>query len=531
MKKLLLTSALAVITCLGLVTCFGDNVRALFGTSASALAGETAVARRARGDALEKKKLMNFSGDNSYGGPPSSPGFVAVAPNSTTDTRVDHLSTFAIDVDTASYTYARRMLLQGQRPEPASVRVEEWVNAFHYALEAPKDAPFAIHVEGAPSGAGEGSVLLKVSLQGRRVANADRKPAHLVFLVDTSGSMSGADRLPLARQALALLTEHLNPRDTVAIATYAGDSRVVLEPTSATNQRAILAAIASLGAGGGTNMGSGLQLAYDMAVRQVRAGEVSRVLVLTDGDANLGTTTTAGGMLAAIKGYVDEGVTMTTVGFGLGNYKAAQLEELADKGNGQALYVDSLDTAKKVFVDELSGTIEHIARDVKVQVNFDPAVVSAYRLVGYENRAVADGDFRNDSVDGGELGAGHSVTALYELTLAPGASSLGTVSVRGLHPDTRAPFELTQVMTRSQLAPNLNDASTELRFATAVALAADHLRGNPRSSWTLERLVELARGAANGQAERLEFVALLQAAREPSRPVAAYRSQPDLSGY
>lgn len=506
------TGALA----LGVITLAGDNLRTLFGQSSNALAGESVVARRTThsNNDLERKSLRNFAGNDSNG----ASSFEAVTPNPTTLAALDHRSTFAIDVDTASYTYARRVLSQNQRPEPASIRVEEWVNAFHYSLRAPSDEPFAVEVEGAPSPYDASKTLLRVALQGRRVDPVDRKPAHLVFLVDTSGSMQSVDRLPLAKKSLAILVSNLNARDTVAIATYAGDTRVVLEPTKASERATILGAIERLSAGGGTAMGSGMELAYRMAVQQVRRGEVSRVIVLTDGDANIGRNVTSEQILASIKSSVDEGVTLTTVGFGMGNYRAAALEQLADHGNGQALYIDSERAAKQVFGEGLAGTIETIAKDVKVQVDFDQSVVERYRLLGYENRAVADADFRNDRVDGGELGAGHSVTALYELTLKrPG--SLGTVYVRGLHPDTNTPFELATAMPRTVVHRDLVQASADLRFATSVALAADLLRGNTATDWPLERIVELARDASEGIDERLEFASLLR--RATQLPLAA----------
>ncbi|MEW5741648.1 MAG: von Willebrand factor type A domain-containing protein [Myxococcota bacterium] len=493
------------------VTLFGDNLRALRGMSADALAGDTTLRHRATGGHLEKKKMVNFARENAdYGGP--NPSFTPVTPNRATETKRDALSTFAIDVDTASYTYARRVLEANGLPDAASVRVEEWVNAFPYRLAAPADAPFAVHVEGAPSPFDRTRTLLKVALKGREVHNKDRKPAHLVFLVDTSGSMSSEDRLPLAKQCLRILTEQLNARDTVALVTYAGHVQVVLEPTPATQQQAIFRAIDSLSSGGGTAMGSGMELAYRLAVRQAQPGHVSRVIVLTDGDANIGANVTAGQMLAAVKGYVQEGVTLTTVGFGMGNYRASALEELADSGNGHAVYIDGEREAQRVFGAEVAGTLEYLAKDVKVQVAFDPAVVKSYRLVGYENRDVKDEDFRNDKVDGGELGSGHAVTALYEVELTGAGGDLGTVAVRGLHPDSSKPFEVSASLSRKVVAETLVGASADLRFATAVALAADVLRGNPVAEYPLSRIAQLAEDAAEERPERLEFASLVRKA-------------------
>lgn len=332
--------ALAVAV-LAVLTLFGDNLKKLTGASADALAGEPLTTKTFRGSGdLHKKTLRTFGSDEAYG-PAPAPARVepTQAPNVTTSAREDALSTFAIDVDTASYTYARRQLEAGFRVEPSSVRVEEWVNAFRYHLEAPKDAPWAVHVEGAPSPFTPRRVLLKVALQGRRFSNAERKPANLVLLVDTSGSMSGDDRLGLAKKSMHLLVDALDGRDTVAIATYAGSSRVVLPATNAAEKASIHRAIEALGPGGGTAMESGMVLAYREAVKGVREGVSSRVLVFTDGDANIGATGPAA-ILSAVEGYVRDGVTLTTVGFGLGNTRSNALEQLADKGNGQSLYID-----------------------------------------------------------------------------------------------------------------------------------------------------------------------------------------------
>ncbi|MCC6337195.1 MAG: von Willebrand factor type A domain-containing protein, partial [Myxococcales bacterium] len=413
----------------------------------------------------------------------------------------------------------------------ASVRVEEWVNAFKYRLAAPSDAPFAVHVEGAPSPFDRTRTLVKVALKGREVHNRDRKPAHLVFLVDTSGSMAPVDRLPLAQKCLRILTEQLNAADTVALVTYAGHVRVALAPTPATKQAIIHRAIDSLSSGGGTAMGSGMELAYQLAVRQVQPGHVSRVIVLTDGDANIGANVTAAQMLAAVKGYVQEGVTLTTVGFGMGNYRASALEQLADSGNGHAVYIDGEQEAQRVFGAEVAGTLEYLAKDVKVQVAFAPAVVKSYRLLGYENRDVKDADFRDDKVDGGELGSGHAVTALYEVELTGEGGDLGTVTVRGLDVDTSKPFEVSSPLAREALAETLAGSSKDLRFATAVALAADVLRGNPVAEYPLSRIAQLAEDAADERPERLEFASLVRKAHALKERSVAARPTTSFDGY
>jgi Ca-activated chloride channel homolog len=516
--------ALVVLSMLGLLTVwvlslFGDNIRRLFAMSGDSLSGNDSIVGR-YDPALQKKRMMNFgSSEGGYGestgSAPSGNSHTAVVPNAVTSTVRDHLSTFAIDVDTASYSLARRVLNAGATPVPASVRIEEWVNAFQYELDAPSQLPFSVGVEGAPSPFTAGRTVLKVSLQGKKVKNEDRKPAHLVFLVDTSGSMSGPDRLDLAKESLRILTRNLNPRDTVSLVTYAGNVRDVLAPTSAEDTREILAAIDSLDTAGGTNMGSGLEVAYRHASAMVAPGHVSRVIVLTDGDANIGHVG-ATAMREAIVEYVKRGVTLTTVGFGMGNYRDNTLEELADKGDGQSLYIDSLAEAQKVFGKQLAGTLEVIAKDVKIQIDFDPKVVSEYRLLGYENRAVRDEDFRDDTVDGGEIGAGHSVTALYELITVPGAQgALGNIFVRGKQPDGVEAFEVKTAISAKSIRPSLAQSSTELRFAAAVAMGADILRGNVAASdWSLAKVSQLAAESANDVPERLEFVALIEKAHK-----------------
>ncbi|MBL8957612.1 MAG: von Willebrand factor type A domain-containing protein [Myxococcaceae bacterium] len=515
-SKIIFISTSVLLGIFALATLFGDNLRRLNGMSADALAGDDHVSQR--------KTFRNFGMSNTYDDAPPAPSpqgntHVQAQPNARVDARHDALSTFAIDVDTASYTLARATLNQGALPVASGVRVEEWVNAFRYELPQPKDAPFSVSMEGGRSPFTAGRHVLKVSLKGREVANEDRLPAHLVFLVDTSGSMSGPDRIGLAKESLRLLVESLNARDTVALVTYAGSVSDVLPPTPANQRERIFAAIDSLGAGGGTAMGSGLELAYRHAVRGVSSGSVARVIVLSDGDANIGDTG-ADPMLEKVRAYVREGVTLTTVGFGMGNYRDALMEKLADSGNGQSVYIDSRDEARRVFQREVAGTLETIARDVKVQVEFDTRAVKTYRLIGYENRAVADADFRNDEVDGGEIGAGHSVTALYELELKPGAEgSLATVRVRGQRPRGSGAFETAQQVTAAQVDRPLAQSSTELRFAAAVAGAADLLRGNGHASgFTLEHAISLADDATNGRPERREFVNLMRKAAGLNRP-------------
>jgi Ca-activated chloride channel family protein len=424
----------------------------------------------------------------------------------------ERLSTFAIDVDTASYTYGRRSLREGQLPPRESVRVEEWVNYFGYDYPAPKGSdPFAVALEAAPSPFAKGKHLLRIGIQGKKVENAARKPARLTFLVDTSGSMQGPDRLGLVQQSLRMLVDNLNPTDSVAICTYAGSVREVLAPTGIEDKAKIHEAIAALTAGGGTAMGSGLELAYKLASANFIDGGVNRIIVCSDGDANVGRTSQQE-IQATIKSYVEKGITLSTTGFGTGNYKDALMEALADKGNGNYSYIDSLQQAKRVFVEQLAGTLEVIAKDVKVQVEFDPKSVASYRLVGYENRKLENQDFRNDKVDAGEIGAGHRVTALYELTLADAPSGpLATVRVRHKAPDAKAEDaakESAFAIATGELEDRAQDGSADFRFAAAVAGFAEILRGSPEAkSWTIAQVVEIASGSATSS-EREELIAL-----------------------
>lgn len=445
--------------------------------------------------------------------------FVHAGVNPLTDTREDNLSTFAIDVDTASYTYARRFMQSGQRPSAGSVRVEEWVNAFHYEYEGPKDKlPFAVHLAAAPSPFVNGRHLVRVGIQGKRVAKSERKPVHLTFLVDVSGSMYTPDKLPLAQKALHMLTDELRADDSVAIVTYAGRTGEVLSATKATKdgKRRIHDAIERLRAGGGTNMSSGMELAYKNAHRFLSSESNSRVIVLSDGDANIGYTSHQE-ILKRIAGYVSEGVTMSTVGFGTGNYRDHLMEQLANAGNGNYSYIDSEKAARRVFVEDLTGTLEVIAQDVKIQVDFDPSRVAAYRLIGYENRDIADKDFRNDRVDAGEIGAGHTVTALYEVVLRDGdhASELGdiaTVRIRHKKPRGVKATEIARTLTGADVKASFEGLDTDTRFAAAAALSAEILRGSEHvAHLTLEDARAIAANAAVGRyaEERRELVDLL----------------------
>lgn len=438
-------------------------------------------------------------------------------------TAKDHLSTFAADVDTASYTLARAKLMHGELPEQSLVRVEEWVNYFTYAYPQPEaEEALSVTMNAAPSPFNSKRTLLRVGVQGRNPDVQKRKPAHLTFLVDVSGSMQPADRLPLAKRALRLLVDQLHDADTVALVTYAGNVRLVLPHTSIEHKAQIHEAIENLSAGGSTAMSSGIELAYAQALKVLDSKSTSRVLILSDGDANIGATS-HDALLKVVEGHVKEGVTVTTVGFGMGNYRAELMEQFADKGNGNHFYVDTFLAAKRIFVEQLGSTLEVIAQDVKLQVDFDPAQVDAYRLVGYENRDLADRDFRNDRIDAGEVGAGHRVTALYELELKEGAGAgLATVRIRAKAPRGTIAKESAFVFSASSLSTSFADAPADFRFATAVMGAAEVFRRSPEAAeWSYEKIRSIAAAATpSGNAERTEFLALLERARSVASRVA-----------
>ena len=438
--------------------------------------------------------------------------------NPWTNTKADSLSTFAIDVDTASYTIARQKLESGVLPPSASVRVEEYVNYFKYNYVSPVETkdprPFAVNFEAAPSPFGGDSHFVRVGVQGREINKSERKPANLTFLVDVSGSMNNPNKLGLAKRAMHLMVNQLVEGDRVSLVTYAGATRVVLTPTGMSERHKLHAAIEDLTSGGGTSMGDGMLLAYAQASAARQEGSINRVIVLSDGDANIGRTGYEE-ILKTIEKYVkNENITMTTVGLGTGNYKDDRMEKLANKGNGNYFYIDTFSQAKRVFQEQLTGTLQVIAKDVKIQVDFDPSVVKRYRLIGYENRNIADKDFRNDKVDAGEIGAGHAVTAIYEVEFNanPGAS-LGTVRIRFKKPEGDVAAESEYPLSNDQLRETFSGSSPDLQMAVSVAAFAEKLRQSPHAKgWTLPQIKKIAHAAAGEDHDRLAFVDMIQRA-------------------
>jgi len=406
--------------------------------------------------------------------------------NPQTDTRYDHLSTFALDVDTASYSVMRRYIQDGNLPPYDSVRVEEYVNSFDPGYTAPDNAAFTIYADGAPAPAGfeeyfeyepRGSdYILRFGVQGYRVPEAERKPANLTFVIDVSGSMNMENRLELVKRSLRLLVNRLDGRDSVAIIVYGTDARPVLRPISADRKNTILRAIDRLSAEGTTNVEAGLQLGYHYASQTFQEGAINRVILCSDGVANTGNTDPEI-ILSEVERYVRQGITMTSIGVGMGNFNDVMMEKLADRGDGSYYYVDTLDEARSVFVDNLTSTLQVIAKDAKVQVDFNSEIVESYRLIGYENRAIADEDFRNDSVDAGELGAGHSAVALYAVRLRPGAEGrLATVQLRWEDPDNGNVQEINGNFNTWELATRFEDSTPRYQLAVTVAQFAEILR-------------------------------------------------------
>ena len=413
------------------------------------------------------------------------------------DTEDDRFSTFGMDVDTASYSVTRRYLRDGFLPPPEAVRVEEFVNAFDYNYEPPLHGAFAVHIEGAPSKFGEGKrlQLLRIGIQGRVIPTENRKDAILTFVIDVSGSMAMENRLGLVKRSLKLLVDQLRPGDEVGIVIYGSRAKVLLPHTGVEGREEILAAIDSLAPEGATNAEAGLRIGYDLALKNARFGSINRVILCSDGVANVGETG-PDAILRKVRAHVEEGITLTTIGFGMGNFNDILMERLANKGNGSYAYVDDLNEARRIFVENLTGTLQVIARDAKVQVEFNPQVVSRFRLLGYENRRLDHEDFRDDDADGGEIGSGHSVTALYEIKLHEGAvGQLATVFIRHEDPDTRQVTEITQDIFAAELAAAFEEASTEFQLAAAVAEFAEILRD---SFWAQEGSLEAVHQVIEG---------------------------------
>lgn len=482
--------------------------------------------------------------DNAVQPTPNTEQYNRIEDNQFVTVKNQPLSTFSIDVDTASYSNVRRFIYEGQLPPKDAVRIEEMLNYFTYDYPQPNgDRPFTINTEISQTPWNPKHKLVQIGLQGKRIASENIPPSNLVFLIDVSGSMDEPNKLPLLQTSFRLLTNQLTAKDTVSIVVYAGNAGLVLPPTPGNQKNKIISAIYQLQAGGSTAGGEGIKLAYDIAKKNFLPSGNNRVILATDGDFNVGVSSD-GELVKLIEDYRNQGVFLTVLGFGMGNLKDSKMEQLADKGNGNYAYIDDLQEAKKVLVTQMGGTIFTIAKDVKIQVEFNPTKVQAYRLIGYENRMLQAEDFNNDKKDAGELGAGHSVTALYEIIPVGVKSDVKLPSVDPLRYQQnqvdsqayqnnelmlvklryKAPKDSTsQLITQPLIDRNVSftNASNNLKFAAAVAEFGMILRDSEfKGGANLDQVLDLARQSKDVDLAgyRAEFINLVE--KTKSLPVS-----------
>jgi Ca-activated chloride channel homolog len=459
-------------------------------------------------------------------------GYSAIHENGYKNPKNDPLSTFSIDVDAASYSNVRRFITEGQKPVPDAVRIEEMINYFDYDYPQPHDGnPFAIVHELGVCPWNKDNLLLHIGLQGEKMANSEIPPSNLVFLLDVSGSMDQPNKLPLLVKAMKMLAGQLRAKDRVAIVVYAGSSGMVLPSTPGNQKEKIISALDRLQAGGSTAGSAGLKLAYEVAEENFMEDGNNRIILATDGDFNVGPSSNAE-MERMIEKYRDRGIFISVCGFGMGNYKDDKMEIIADKGNGNYSYIDNLMEAKKVFINEFSSTLYTIAKDVKIQIEFNPAIVKEYRLVGYENRLLNEEDFENDKKDAGELGAGHTVTALYEIVTTgrhtdyvrklkyqpnevipevSQAQELATIKFRYKKSDGDKSILMTEVIP--QKVEQSSETSDNFRFSAAVAGFGMLLRESEyKGTINYDQVLALARGAKGYDKDgyRAEFIRLVE---------------------
>lgn len=458
------------------------------------------------------------------------------------------VSTFSIDVDTGAYANVRRFLNEGRLPPQDAVRVEEMINYFDYEYATPdsRDTPFRVSTELAAAPWNSQALLMRIGIKGFEIEAKERPAANLVFLIDVSGSMDSPDKLPLLKNAFRLLTDQLTSRDRVSMVVYAGSSGVVLDPTAGDQKHRIQEALARLSAGGSTNGASGIEHAYQLAHDTFVEGGINRVVLATDGDFNVGTVNFEA-LVDIVERERDTGVALTTLGFGTGNYNEQLMERLADAGNGNYAYIDTLSEARKVLVSQLNSTLYTIAKDVKIQVEFNPSEVLEYRLIGYENRMLAREDFNNDKVDAGEIGAGHRVTALYEIVpvgskgrvdplrygakpgKAAGKGELANVRLRYKKPAAAGhgyseSSQLLEYPIRKDTIVSAEELSADFRFAASVAAFGQLLRGGKYlGNYSYGDVAALASGALAEDRDgyRREFVSLVALARSLTPPRTA----------
>lgn len=460
-------------------------------------------------------------------------GYSTIHENGYKDVKINPLSTFSIDVDAASYSNVRRFINYGQKPPMDAVRIEEMINYFTYDYPQPAgDHPFSINYELADCPWNKEHKLLHIGLQGKNIPTENLPPSNLVFLLDVSGSMSDVNKLPLLKSAFKLLVDQLRPEDRVAIVVYAGASGIVLPSTPGSQKQTIIESLQRLEAGGSTAGAAGLKLAYQVAEQNFMENGNNRIILATDGDFNVGQSSNAE-MERLIETEREKGISISVLGFGMGNYKDDKMEIIADKGNGNYAYIDNIQEAKKVFVNEFGGTLFTIAKDVKIQIEFNPVLVKEYRLVGYENRLLNEEDFDNDKIDAGELGSGHTVTALYEIVLADeneenanrlkyqtttvnefavNSNELVNIKLRYKKPDGYK-SQLIEVVVDNNSVP-WSKTSDNFRFSAAVAEFGMYLRNSEfKGNTTIDSVLELAQNSRSNDAEgyRSEFVRLVKA--------------------
>ncbi|GAA2869644.1 VWA domain-containing protein [Streptosporangium fragile] len=494
MKSRAIATALAVIVLLPVTACGGAGDTGGADTRPAPSSAQAAPSPAREQDSAE-------AADRTAGATAEAPAENEAAENTgedsarLRDTATEQVSTFALDVDTASYGYSRRTLREGRLPDPGQVRPEEFVNAFRQDYAEPEEDGFTVHMDGA-RGPGDGTALLRVGLQTRGADPEARRPANLTFVVDVSGSMAEPGRIDLVRNALHKLIDQLGPDDQVSIVAFSSSAEVIQSMTPATDWNRLHAAVERLAVQASTNLEAGLTAGYAEAARGFRPMATNRVILLSDGLANTGDTSWQG-ILDRVEESAGKKITLLCVGVGR-DYGDQLMEQLADNGDGAAVYVSSVDDARKVFVERLATNLDLRARDAKAQVVFNPSTVESYRLIGYENRRIAAEEFRDDAKDGGEIGPGHSVTALYEVRLRSGASGrLATATVRWQDPDTRAPSEAGRSLEIGALAESLWDGPPP-RFQVDVVAAvfAEYLR-------TREPAAELGPAELSGHATRL----------------------------
>jgi Ca-activated chloride channel family protein len=494
-------------------TAAAETTAAAAGGSALIAGGDSAVDREQTREEAPPRTTIPDAAFEDYGANPFE------------DPIEDALSTFAVDVDTGSYTLMRAWIRDGYLPHPDSVRVEEYINYFDGGYVAPADSTFAVYADGAPTPFWDArNDIIRIGIKAREVPERRRQDVNLTLVVDVSGSMREQGKLQMVQDALAVLIDELDRFDTVAIVSYNTDASVVLEPTSVDNRREILDAIDRLEAGGSTNAEAGLLLGYEMADGSFIRDGVNRVILLSDGVANVGNTGPES-ILEQIGEQARRGVDLVTIGVGISTYNDVLLEQLADQGDGWYAYVDTADEAERLFRDQLTTSLETVARDVKVQVEFDPDYVEEYRLIGFENRDLDDDDFRDDEVDAGDINAGHSVTALYEVSLTRDAyrsdDSFATVRLRWTDADSGRTEEIEGDVSSNLLADRFSQASAEFQLVSAVGAYAEVLRD---SRWVrgldlddiLDEVDELPWRELDDEAAE-EFVELLEEAVDLDR--------------